>query len=84
MYMNKKELMILEELSCLKLSEQEQECMISDLEKMLIYMELPRETAKKVLADAQIDEKARGETLSPQRLALFADVLLDNGVYQEK
>lgn len=55
MYMNKKELMILEELSCLKLSEQEQECMISDLEKMLIYMKLPRETAKEVTDDIKME-----------------------------
>jgi hypothetical protein len=27
-----------------------------------------------------VDEKARGETLSPQRLAKLSDVLLDMGI----
>ncbi|MBQ8229707.1 MAG: ribosomal RNA small subunit methyltransferase A [Clostridia bacterium] len=40
---------------------------------------LTRDTAKSVLAEAGIDEKARGETLSPQRLARLSDVLLDIG-----
>lgn len=40
---------------------------------------LTREQAKKALSDAGVDEKARGETLSPQRLARLADVLLDMG-----
>ncbi len=40
---------------------------------------LTRDTAKSALAEAGIDEKARGETLSPQRLAKLADVLLDIG-----
>ena len=40
---------------------------------------LSREQAKKALSDAGVDEKARGETLSPQRLAKLADVLLDMG-----
>lgn len=39
---------------------------------------LSREQAKLVLAQAGVDEKARGETLSPQRLAVLSDVLLDN------
>ena len=40
---------------------------------------LTRDTAKSVLAEAGIDEKARGETLSPQRLAKLSDVLMDIG-----
>ena len=40
---------------------------------------LTREQAKSVLQKAGVDEKARGETLSPQRLALLSDVLLDEG-----
>jgi 16S rRNA (adenine1518-N6/adenine1519-N6)-dimethyltransferase len=34
-----------------------------------------RETAKEILAKAEIDEKARGETLSPERLAQLSNVL---------
>ncbi len=50
------------------------------LENNLVnYFSLSREQAKKALADAGVDEKARGETLSPQRLANLADVLLDSG-----
>ncbi|MBQ8294935.1 MAG: 16S rRNA (adenine(1518)-N(6)/adenine(1519)-N(6))-dimethyltransferase RsmA [Clostridia bacterium] len=41
---------------------------------------LSRESAKKILFEAGVEEKARGETLSPQRLAVLSDVLLDNGV----
>ncbi len=40
---------------------------------------LNREQAKFVLQKAEIDEKARGETLSPQRLARLSDVLLEEG-----
>ena len=40
---------------------------------------LSREQAKSILAEAEIDEKARGETLSPARLARLADVLLERG-----
>ena len=40
---------------------------------------LNREQAKAALSAAGVDEKARGETLSPQRLANLADVLLDMG-----
>ena len=36
-----------------------------------------RETAKEVLFKAGVEEKARGETLSPERLALLSDVLCD-------
>ena len=41
---------------------------------------LSREQAKAALKNAGVDEKARGETLSPQRLAALADVLMDMGV----
>lgn len=44
---------------------------------------LTREQAKNVLALAEIDEKARGETLSPERFARLADVLSETGVIQE-
>lgn len=50
------------------------------LENNLVnYFSLSREQAKAVLAAAGVDEKARGETLSPQRLAILADTLLDCG-----
>ena len=50
------------------------------LENNLVnYFSLSREQAKQILAAADIDEKARGETLSPQRLACLSDVLLDSG-----
>jgi len=35
------------------------------------------------LAEAGVEEKARGETLSPQRLALLSDILLDRGIIKE-
>ena len=51
------------------------------LENNLVnFFKLTREQAKTVLAEAGVDEKARGETLSPQRLAQLSDVLLDMGV----
>ncbi|MBR2442078.1 MAG: ribosomal RNA small subunit methyltransferase A [Clostridia bacterium] len=51
------------------------------LENNLVnFFKLSREEAKKALAQAGVDEKARGETLSPERLALLSDVLLDMGV----
>ena len=51
------------------------------LENNLVnFFKLTREQAKAVLSSAGIDEKARGETLSPQRLANLSDVLLDMGV----
>ena len=51
------------------------------LENNLVnFFKLTREQAKAALAQAGVDEKARGETLSPQRLALLSDVLLDMGV----
>jgi 16S rRNA (adenine1518-N6/adenine1519-N6)-dimethyltransferase len=51
------------------------------LENNLVnFFKLSREEAKSALEKAGVDEKARGETLSPERLALLADVLLDMGV----
>lgn len=41
---------------------------------------ISREEAKEALKRAEVDEKARGETLSPERLAKLSDVLLDMGV----
>ena len=38
---------------------------------------LSRETAREMLRLADIPEKARGETLSPQKLALLSDILFD-------
>lgn len=50
------------------------------LENNLVnFFKLTREEAKGALQQAGVDEKARGETLSPERLALLADVLLDRG-----
>ena len=44
---------------------------------------LSREVAKSVLAQAGVDEKARGETLSPERLGELCNVLLAQGILQE-
>ena len=41
---------------------------------------ITREQAKEALYEAGVEEKARGETLSPQRLAKLSDVLLDRGI----
>lgn len=50
------------------------------LENNLVnFFSLSRDEAKEILRTAQIDEKARGETLSPMRLALLSDVLLEKG-----
>ena len=54
------------------------------LENNLVnFFGIPRDLAKEILAEAGVEEKARGETLSPQRLAILADVLLDKGVIKE-
>ncbi len=54
------------------------------LENNLVnFFSVSRETAKGILASAGIDEKARGETLSPKRLALLSDLLIETGVYKE-
>ncbi|MBQ8684767.1 MAG: ribosomal RNA small subunit methyltransferase A [Clostridia bacterium] len=51
------------------------------LENNLVnFFKVSRETAKKILAEAGVDEKARGETLSPERLAKLSDVIVDNGI----
>ena len=42
---------------------------------LMRYFSLPRGTAADILKEAGVDEKARGETLSPQRLAHLSDVL---------
>ena len=50
------------------------------LENNLVnFFKLTREQAKLALVQAGVEEKARGETLSPQMLAKLADVLLDSG-----
>lgn len=38
---------------------------------------LSREVAKEILRRAGIDEKARGETLSPEKFALLSDIIFD-------
>ncbi len=43
---------------------------------------LTREQAKEVLKKAGIDEKARGETLTPERFAVLSDTLLSLGVIE--
>ena len=43
---------------------------------------ISRETAKAILAQAGVDEKVRGETLSPERLGVLCNVLIENGVLQ--
>ena len=51
------------------------------LENNLVnFFKLTREEAKGALQQAGVEEKARGETLSPERLALLADVLVDMGI----
>ena len=51
------------------------------LENNLInFYGVSREVAKSVLQEAGIDEKARGETLSPERLARLSDILTSRGV----
>lgn len=53
------------------------------LENNLVnFFKIDRDTAKRVLAQAGVEEKARGETLSPQRLAVLADTLIDNQILQ--
>jgi 16S rRNA (adenine1518-N6/adenine1519-N6)-dimethyltransferase len=48
------------------------------LENNLVnFFSLTREQAKAVLAVAGIEEKVRGETLSPARLALLSDILME-------
>lgn len=50
------------------------------LENNLInYFDMTRDEAKAVLKETEVDEKARGETLSPARLARLSDVLTIKG-----
>ncbi len=51
------------------------------LENNLVnFFSLSREQAKRGLAKAEIDEKARGETLSPERLARLSDILVEEKI----
>ncbi len=51
------------------------------LENNLVnFFKLTREQAKEILSRAGVEEKARGETLSPARLALLADALVEKGI----
>ncbi len=51
------------------------------LENNLVnFFKLTREQAKEILSAAGVEEKARGETLSPWRLASLADVLVERGI----
>lgn len=51
------------------------------LENNLVnYFRIDRATAKEILMLTGIDEKARGETLSPQKLADLTTVLQDKGI----
>ena len=43
---------------------------------------MTREQAKEVMQKAGIDEKARGETLTPEKFAILSDVLLDFGAIE--
>ena len=54
------------------------------LENNLVnHFKVSRETAQEILALAGVEDKARGETLSPQRLAKLADILIEKGVIKE-
>ncbi len=51
------------------------------LENNLVnFFKIDRERAKRILQTAAVEEKARGETLSPLRLATLSDVLVDEGL----
>ncbi len=53
------------------------------LENNLVnFFNLSREQAKEILRKAGVEEKARGETLSPERLANLSDILVEQGVLQ--
>jgi 16S rRNA (adenine1518-N6/adenine1519-N6)-dimethyltransferase len=53
------------------------------LENNLVnFFKLSREQAQEILHLAGVEDKARGETLSPQRLAILSDVLLEKGAIQ--
>ena len=44
---------------------------------MMKSFSLSRETAAEILNRAGVEEKARGETLSPKRLAALSDILCE-------
>ncbi len=51
------------------------------LENNLVnFFKLTREEAQSVLRETGVEDKARGETLSPERLALLSDVLVERGI----
>ncbi len=51
------------------------------LENNLVnFFQLPREKAQEILQKAGVADKARGETLSPERLANLSDILFDEGI----
>ena len=51
------------------------------LENNLVnFFNVSRETAKEILSVAGVEEKARGETLSPPRLAKLSDILVETGI----
>ena len=51
------------------------------LENNLVnFFKVDRETAKRVLQQAGVDEKARGETLSPLAFARLSDILVEAGI----
>lgn len=53
------------------------------LENNLVnFFSLSREEAKSILAEAEIAEKARGETLSPERLARLSALLCERGIFK--
>ncbi len=54
------------------------------LENNLVnFFNVSRETAKEILLLSGVEEKARGETLSPTRLAQLSDVLVEKGIIKE-
>lgn len=54
------------------------------LENNLVnFFNVSRETAKEILSVSGVEEKARGETLSPLRLARLSDVLVEKGIIKE-
>jgi 16S rRNA (adenine1518-N6/adenine1519-N6)-dimethyltransferase len=54
------------------------------LENNLVnHFKVSRETAQEILREAGVEDKARGETLSPWALAKLADILLEKGVIKE-
>ncbi len=53
------------------------------LENNLVnFFKITREEAKEILGIAGVEDKARGETLSPWRLATLADALVDKGILE--